>query len=329
MSKGGQGIQHINWIFTFNYGGRSNETGFPQPSRESVEAFWNAICENSVYAIGGWETAPTTGQLHLQGYFQLEKKRRKTELIKLPNASTVWFDVAKGDEEANQEYCMKSGDFMEHGECRIVNGGKRERKRWKDALQNAIDGRIDLIDAQIQVQYCRNLDYISDRRAKPLQDLPHTTKHYWLWGPTGSGKSRTARTMLQDRYTGIAFYNKTHNKWWDHYPVGSPVLIDDFGKEAARCLGTFVKLWLDIYVFKAEYKGGAKDTRPPCIIITSNYHPWELWGDDVKGLYEPIMRRLNVSWIGNPGETEPQMGEATLILPSAHQEIDLTGESDL
>lgn len=298
-----QETQHSNWCFTYNYGG----TG--QPKKEDVMVFYNELCGIAAYVVAGWEAAPETGQLHLQGYLQLDTKKRLTQLKKIECGLTVHWEVAKGDEEENYAYCTKGGEFMEFGEARVVNGGKREKKRWRQALDLAKQGTYDDIDPQIQLQFCKQLDYIRDRYAKRPMDLPPGTKNLWIWGPTQTGKSRMARDIFKTRFEGN-FYNKLQNKWWDHYNDNSqPVLIDDLELETGKALIQYLKMWLDMYVFKVEYKGGAKDIRPPLIIITSNYHPWDIFGEKEMAWYEPIMRRLEIKWMGG-NLPEPQKGPA-------------------
>lgn len=305
-----QEAQRPNWCFTFNYGKDGQFT------KGQVEEWLSEVESAATYYVAGWEVAPETGQLHLQGYVQFESPQRLTALKKYKNGGTVHWEVAKGDEEQNKEYCAKGGDFKEFGEARIVNGGKREKRRWDTALTNAKRGTFSEIDSQIQLQFCKQLDYIHDRYASKPTDLEPGTKHLWIWGPSGSGKSRKAREIFKRDYDGN-FYNKLQNKWWDHYTHGTPVLIDDLELETGKALVQYLKLWLDMYVFKVEYKGGAKDLRPPFIIITSNFHPWDIFGEKPEAWYEPIMRRLEVQWLGPSGEPEPQKGPAMFAQPFA------------
>lgn len=305
-----QEVQHKNFCFTYNYGGEG------QPSKSNVDVWWEAVQTLATYGVAGWEVAPTSGQLHLQGYVQFEKKTRITALKKIPCGVTVHWAVAVADEQDNYDYCTKDGNAMEFGEATEVNPGKREKKRWKIALDLAKKGTYDDIDPQIQVQFMRNLDYIRDKYQDLAADLPPGTRHLWIWGPTRSGKSRRARAIFSERFPQTRFYSKLHNKWWDHYEPGQPALMDDLGLDVGRILGGYLKQWMDIYAFKVEYKGGAKDIRPPLLIVTSNYHPWDLFHDDVTGLYEPIMQRLEVVYLGStPEETPPPKGPSQLVLP--------------
>eukprot|EP00965_Chrysotila_dentata_P256877 6212704-Pleurochrysis_carterae.AAC.2 len=55
-------------------------------------------------------------------------------------------------------------------------------------------------------------------------------------------------------------------------------------------LGSFLKRWADTYPFTAECKGSVIRCRPEMIIVTSNYHPRDIWSDPA--MLEPILRRF-------------------------------------
>lgn len=311
-----QGTQHPNWLFTYNYG----STG--QPSKTDVEQWWDDICQKAHWAVAGWESAPTTGQLHLQGYVQWVGKRRLTELKRHRFGNTVSWRVARGDEESNYIYCTKEGDFLTYGdEPRIINGGMREKKRWKQTLDWIKDNQIDLVDPQLQITQCRNIEFLRRKYAKRPGDLVYGMKHAtWIYGPSGSGKSREARKRME----GKTWYDKSQNKWWDYYEDEDFVLIDDLEKENAKCLIAFMKRWFDVYPFVAEVKQGmAKYLRPKNFIITANWHPHEIFGD-IAGHWEPIERRVHIEYMG-PAEQEyvfPARGTSTVFNTPALQRTD-------
>jgi len=280
--------QYPNWVYTFNYGGPE------QPTLSEAEGFFSAVCELAKYAVYGEEVAPTTGQAHHQGYIQFKRKRRLTELKKLPYAQRVHFEPARGDSKSASDYCKKEGNFKEFGDLRVTDGGKRERLRWGDALRMIKEDKVDEIQAQILICHTRNIENLYKRYRPLASDLEPGTKHYWVYGPTGTGKSRSARHEFNHK-----FYDKMQNKWWDHYNGEENVLIDDLGRDVALKLTNHLKRWLDIYCFPAESKGSVSaGIRPKCIIITSNYHPKQIWSDSSD--LEPIMRRINIVYFGPP-----------------------------
>lgn len=85
------------------------------------------------------------------------------------------------------------------------------------------------------------------------------------------------------------------NKWWDGYNDEDTVILDDFPKDdnKSNYLGAFLKQWVDRYAFNAEIKGCVRTIRPKTIVVTSNWHPREIWTD--VGIIEPILRRFNIT----------------------------------
>ena len=117
----------------------------------------------------------------------------------------------------------------------------------------------------------------------------------WRWGPTGTGKSRSVRDEF-----GHSLCNKPITKWWDNYKGEETVLLDDFG-DCHKCLGYHLKIWADRYTITGEVKGGHMNIRPKRIIVTSNFHPRDIWkNDDDKNNLEPILRRFKIVHYDKP-----------------------------
>lgn len=124
---------------------------------------------------------------------------------------------------------------------------------------------------------------------------PNEQIGYWYWGSTGSGKSKAAREDFPGAYLKMA-----SNKWWDGYMDQENVLLDDFDK-AHHYMDYHLKIWVDLYSFIAEDKGGAMTIRPRRIVVTSNYHPCEIWSSNPNSL-EPIIRRFHIVQFRKFGE---------------------------
>lgn len=57
-------------------------------------------------------------------------------------------------------------------------------------------------------------------------------------------------------------------------------------------MGEKLKVWADRYPFVAEIKCDSTMLRPKKVIVTSNYHPSEIWPD--KSTLEPLLRRFKL-----------------------------------
>lgn len=268
-----QANQYPNWCFTFNYGGDD------QPPVEACERFLNdTLPPLAGYFIAGYEVA-STGQKHVQGYVQFIKRQRLTALKKLPDAGTIHWEPAKGDEVQNREYCTKEcGDnFVEFGEAKQINPGGRERERWKLARAACVAGRIEDVDDQIFICHYGALRCIARDYSVSMPDLDDVCG-VWYYGPSGTGKSRTARATYGGGTDKL--YLKPVNKWWDGFRQGvhENVLLEDV-EPSHSVLGYHLKIWADRYSFPAETKGSTIQIRPKKVIVTSQYHPSLIFQD--------------------------------------------------
>ena len=102
-----------------------------------------------------------------------------------------------------------------------------------------------------------------------------------LCRPTGQARQRYPEAYL-----------KSCNKWWDGYRGHAVVLIEDFDRKH-DVLCHHLKIWADRYPFPAEVKGSSIKIRPQKIVVTSNYHPEDIWMNPCD--LEPILRRFKVT----------------------------------
>ena len=261
-------------------------------SEEEFQAFLMLVDDGGSsqarYVIVGKETCPTSGKLHLQGFLVFFQAKTMSALKKIhPRAH---WESCKGTPAQNKTYCSKEGNFEERGECPIApeEKGKAEKERWARVIQLSRDGDWDTLAEECPDVYATRLkacEYIHKKRKFDLGILDEL-KHVWIVGKTGCGKSRYAREQYPD-----AYIKDPNTRWWCDYNREEFVIIDDFDKFQVK-QGGDMKRWLDRYPFQAEVKGGMELIRPKVIIVTSQYHPNEIW-DDEKTV-DAIMRRVTL-----------------------------------
>jgi len=240
------------------------------------------------YAIYGRECGSTP---HLQGTIVFKNANTLAQAIKkLPGCHV---EVCKAL-QASITYCKKDGDITEWGEAPKTNQqiGQDEQQRWKRIREACEAGNMDEVDDKVRFTMYKACEHFRSEGSKKRKLDDTEEKMEWYYGASGTGKSRKARTENPSAYL------KMCNKWWDGYDDEEVVLIEDFDKKH-DVLGHHMKIWADRYPFLAEVKGGARKLRPRKIIVTSNYHPNEIWFTDAE--LEPILRRYKITRFTNGG----------------------------
>lgn len=267
-------LRSTRWCWTIN--------NYDDSVIESLTSF-AAEC---TYIVWGKEVGES-GTPHLQGC-HVGKQCRLSALKKI--LPTAHFEVMRGTVEQAAEYCKKDKQYTEHGKIPLAKG-ECEKQRWQSALVSAKAGKVDEIPPDI---YIRNLTSIH-KIVSQYQRIPPSIEvldNWWYVGPTGTGKSLTARKENPD------YYIKLNNKWWDGYYGQSCVIIEEWGPEHWMLAG-FLKQWADHHPFSAEVKGGTTCIRPSKIIVTSNYTLEQCFGND-HSILDPLIRRFKVKHFGPP-----------------------------
>lgn len=237
-----------------------------------------------VYMVFGYERGES-GTPHLQGYVRFKCQKTLSAVKKvMPRAH---WETRKGTVEQAIAYCMKEGDFEEFGVKPMTQKekGACNKRRYEEAWELAKQGRIEEIDADLRIRHLNTLKKIREDFA-PKPDKLSTLDNEWIYGPTGTGKTRGAWERYPDAYCKTA-----NTLWWDGYNGEDVVIIDDFDKYHVK-EGFDLKIWGDHNPFQAQRKGGNRLIRPKKIIVTSNYHPREIWDDEQT--VGPICRRFRV-----------------------------------
>lgn len=225
---------------------------------DHIAALKELACQ---YLIFGKEVAPSTGTSHLQGYVYFENPRSFNSISRL----FPWhIEVAKGTALQNKEYCSKAGDFFEKGKQPSV---KSEGINWDQIYEDASNNNLLNIPRGILIRHYGNLKRMAIERPRPIMtnlsgEYPN---NFWIWGPTGTGKSRFAIEIIG------CTYEKLHNTEWNGYEGQEFVRIEEWSPFDS-VLTQQLKIWTDIYPFAAKVNYGHLDgIRPSIICVTSNY----------------------------------------------------------
>lgn len=262
-----------------------------------VPTDWDKI-KRLVYQI---EKAPSTGQIHAQGYCEFTNPT-KFSVVRNKFPHGTYFDLANGSAKQNYEYCTKKdtrvSDPVETGDWSSLQGqGKRN----------------DLHDFVVEIKKKRKFSEIVD-------EYPNTyVKYYkgltklnimlneksrtsnwdevdfrWYYGPPGSGKSYAVR----DEFANVQIYEKNSaNKWWDGYNADKHDVIEiqDYRDNKELKHQDLLNI-MDVYPYRCEIKGDTIQLLALCVIIHSNKAPWEMFTEEM-GYPEkvgPLVQRLSV-----------------------------------
>lgn len=223
--------------------------------------------ENHRFICFGLEKAPDTGTEHIQGYIELNSSQRFTYLhnyfsfTKKGQILKFHIEPAKGSAEQNVKYTKKDGQYFEFGEP-IKQGDRNDLNIIKEAI---IDDPRNL--KGVIHEYGNNYQQLRYAEALPKYYLPNRDpknppKVFWLYGPTGVGKTKLVFDTFSDICSVSTF------KWLGtDYNQNECYLLDDF-REDDLPFHTILKI-TDRYPFTLEFKGSQIPLNSPYIVITS------------------------------------------------------------
>jgi len=238
----------------------------------------------SHYHVFGREVGES-GTPHLQGYIEFDKPIRMASVKSALGTDRVHLELRKAKAHQAAAYCKKDGIFHEYGTAPVVPVEKVDTKaRWLKVLRACQAGDWAWVEENEPYLWL-----LQEKKIRSHYKCPRSIEfldNEWVYGPTGTGKSRTARERYPDAYIKDA-----SSHWWDGYNGEEVVIIDDLDKYHVK-QGYYLKVWADHYAFPAQIKGGQQMIRPKKIIVTSNYSPEEIWQDSTT--VDPIKRRFKM-----------------------------------
>lgn len=238
--------------------------------------------EAVAYICFGKETAPDTGTPHLQGYIYLHNPRGLKGVKKIIG-SRAHLEPAQGTPEQNVKYCSKGGDFYSLGD--IPKQGKRtDISHVRDMVLKEGVSMLEIAEQTSSYQCLRYAEGLQKYRRPPDQCVKDVR---WYYGPTGTGKSKTAFEEAGNDY----WVSNRDGKWYDGYWGQKVAIFDDLRGDFCP-LHTLLRL-TDRYPYRVEIKGGSIWFNPKVIIITSTYYPQMCYAHVPESI-DQLMRRITL-----------------------------------
>lgn len=277
-----------------------------------------------VFGCGQLERAPETGTPHHQMYVVTipnpsNKNGYGIKWMKQKLHNTAHFDNRRGTHEQARDYCTLPeyegkkkivitgpwtvGEWSGAHELTAAErkkgstkGGEKVKANWNTMLADIKAGKSDL-DLMMQYPHLFLSSHKAVEKARLIFSTAKTRRQpdvIVYYGPTGSGKSHKANSIMIANGGGKAFRKGNGGNFWaDGYDeVRHPVVwFDEFDgswfsyKQLLRIT--------DKWTLDLDTKGGVVNFNPKIIIFTSSKHPKEWYSIEAVPDTTELMRRLS------------------------------------
>ncbi len=279
-----------SWFCVFNHPEDHGYSGMPQEIIVRLKDEWVA---DSSTRSGAWTYCISAeGLPHVHMVLE-DQKAMRFSVIKKSYAVGMHFEPTKGNREQAEDYIYKRGQFEEkgeeivafiqHGEIKGFQGQRRDLTGLYDMISSGMS-TFDIV--QENPVYMFNVDKIEKVRQVILEekykDAWRTLEVVYIWGATGSGKSRGV--MEQYGYSNV--YRVTdYLHPFDSYKGQDVILFEEF--RSSLYIDDMLK-YLDGYPieFPARYANR-------CACFTKVYFATNI---DLRNQYPNIQQDQPVTW---------------------------------
>jgi len=251
-----QPIRLRRFVFTLN-----NPTEEEYDDLTSKDVTWMVI---------GKETGEN-GTPHLQGACILGTQMRFSTLKTWIGLRRAHIEPMYGKPSDSLAYCSKQdsapfvkGTLPEQGKRNDIHDVVDDIRSGKTIKEIA---EKDTQSGVVFVKYSRGLMHLRGVLAAP-RDISVPPKIYWLYGPTGCGKTRSAFEAASSiSPDNVYITHSAELKWFCGYDGQPCVIFDDFRSKGVKF--NFLLRLTDRYPMVVEIKGGSVNWAPAYIFITT------------------------------------------------------------
>lgn len=225
------------------------------------------------YGLAYLETAPTTGHKHIHCYVQFKQptklSKEKTENCRI--------DKCRGSAQQNIDYVSKKKEPEKRGEL-IWEEGEPKHKGGPTIKEIKEMPKEDR--EQLPGFYYNIVNKINNDEAKDISvdEFHKEVKVFYLWGPSGIGKTNRAIKMIKE--AGFKNFNlvKYDGTFWNGAKESEgAALYDDF-RDSHMKPSEFIN-FIDYNIQIMNVKGSSIKNKYSYIIITSVQDPEEIYSN--------------------------------------------------
>lgn len=228
------------------------------------------------YTVAGQETCPETGRLHQHIYVQYDRPVCLT-YSKLHGAHVE--DDIKGNPTQNRNYVLGI-DCGKEGTIKVCEHGQMKQNVRHATTIGEVRGMTREEREELPINAFNVVNTINNMEAQTInvrEWFKNGLKTYYIWGPSGIGKSRAALNLViangYDHFDCITYANG----FWHGVSGSSEAAIYDEFRDSQLPVSEFIQL-LDYNIHPMNVKFGSKMNRYKFIVITSIQDPSRLYG---------------------------------------------------
>lgn len=190
-------------------------------------------------------------------------------------------------------YVKKEGNYIVYGRCPYTECLSCQEKnrllREKSLLELVENGDVSIFKVP---QLQKAISILQNELLEKQQRL--APEVWWYWGPTGSGKTRSAVEKAKEVAGDAYWISHGNGQWYDGYKGQQAVILDDV-RAATWEFSNMLRI-TDRYKFQVPIKGGFVWWNPKLIIITAPDRPEDIYknyttGETFDGI-EQLLRRI-------------------------------------
>lgn len=229
------------------------------------------------YLIFGYEKGKN-GTPHLQGTITFKKAMRENAVRKAIPRAHIEVVISLPD---SIKYCKKEGNYFE--DDKGTQGKRNDLIILADEIKNKPLNDVILSYPHMYIKFHNGMEKLASKYIKPRNFKPIVI---WLWGESGSGKSRSVVEFEKDLWI-----SGKNLKWWQGYNNQEATLFDDFRGDF--CTYHELLRILDRYPYEVEFKGGSTQLNSKRMYITSCHHPEDLYKSVTEDKIQ-LIRRIDM-----------------------------------